>query len=92
MIQVPLHGLANARLKCFRRFPAQLALNLARIDRIAAIMAGTIGDKGNLLAVGYAVCARAQFVEQGTNGMHDVEVGFFVPAADVINLAQPALR
>ena len=53
-------------------------------------MAGAVLDVGDLFLVRLAVGARAELVEDGAQGMDDVEVGLFVPAADVVNLARPA--
>ena len=53
-------------------------------------MAGTVRDVGDLILVRLAVRARAEFVEEGAEGMDDVDVGLFVPAADIVNLAHPA--
>ena len=90
VVQVPLHRLADASLEGLGRLPAQFALDLARIDSVAAIMAGAVGHKGDLLAVAFAVNARAQFVKQGANGVDNFEVGLFIPAADVVHLADVA--
>ncbi len=45
IVQIPLHCFENARFESFSRFPAQLAFDLARIDCIAAVVAGAIGNE-----------------------------------------------
>ena len=60
------------------------------VDGVATVVAGAILDVGDLLLVRLAVSAWAEFVEDGAQGMDDVEVGLFVPAADVVNLAHLA--
>ena len=82
-----MHGFADAGVESFGGPPAEFARHFAGVDGVAAIMAGAVGDVGDLRAVGLAVCAGAEFVEQGANDVDDVEVGFFVPAADVVDLA-----
>src|SRR3989338_2915731 len=42
IVQIPLHGLADPALESLGRFPAQLALDLARVDRIAAVVTGAV--------------------------------------------------
>ena len=90
VVQIPLHGLADAGLEGLGRLPAQFALDLAGVDGVAAVVAGAVRDVGDLFLVGLAVGARAEFVEHGAEGVDDVEVGLFVPAADVVGLAHPA--
>lgn len=51
-------------------------------------MARTILDEGDLLAIAAAVGARLLLVEDGAEGLDHVEVGLFVPAADIVGLAQ----
>ena len=60
--QVPLHGLADAGLEGLRRFPAQFTLDLAGVDGLAPVMAGSVLDGGDLGAVGGAVGLGAQLV------------------------------
>ncbi len=40
VVQIPLHRLADAGLKGFGRFPAQLGFELACVNRVAAAVAG----------------------------------------------------
>ena len=43
-----------------------------------------VGDKGNLQGVWLTVSPGRKFVQQSTNGLHDFQIGFFVPAADIV--------
>ena len=90
VVQIPLHGLADARLEGFHRRPAQLLLDLACIDGITPVVPRAVGDKGNLQVVGFAISARLQLVQQGTHGVHDVQIGHLVPAAHVVRLTRLA--
>ena len=47
VIQIPLNGFANAGFKGFCRLPAQFALQLTRINRIAAVMPLAVCHKLN---------------------------------------------
>ena len=53
-------------------------------------MPGAVFDSGDLGAVGGAVSLGAQLVQQSADGVHDFDVGLFVPAADVVDLAELA--
>ena len=90
VVEIPLHGLADAGLEGLCRLPAEFTFELAGVDGVATVVAGAVLNVGDLVLVGFAVGARAEFVEDGAQGMDDVEVGFFVPAADVVDLAHPA--
>src|SRR5262245_36611948 len=55
VVLVPPHRLGQAALPRLRRPPAQLALDLARVDRVAAVVAGPVlheADQGARLAQG----------------------------------------
>ena len=49
VIEVPFDCFADAGLKGLSGFPSQFPIDLGSIDGVAAIMAGTIGDIGDLL-------------------------------------------
>ena len=87
VFQIPLDGFTNAGVESFGRLPAEFSLYLARVNGVAAIMAGAVRDIGNLFAIALAVRSGAEFVKQCANRVDDVDVGFFVPAADVVDLA-----
>src|SRR5690606_39081206 len=70
--QIPLHRLADAGVEGFCRLPAQLALQLAGIDGVAAVMSRAVGHIGDLLGVAFAVGARTQLVQQGAYGFDNV--------------------
>lgn len=52
VVQVPLHGLADAGFEGFLGSPAEFALNLAGVDGVAQVVAGAVGDVGDEFAVG----------------------------------------
>ncbi len=88
--QVPLHGFADARLEGLGRLPAQFPFDLARVDGVAPIVTRTILHEIDLGFVAAAVGLGAQFVQQGADSVHDLDVGLFVPAAHVVGIAQLA--
>ncbi len=90
VVQVPLHGFADTGLEGFGGLPAEFGFELARIDGVAAVVASAVGHVGDLFGVALAVGAGAQLVEQGAHGVDDLDVGLFVPAADVVGLTQTA--
>lgn len=51
VVEVPLHDFLEAAGEVFIGRPAEVALDLGGIDRIAVVVAGTIGHEGNQIAV-----------------------------------------
>ena len=91
MVEIPAHGLAQAALERLLGPPAELALDLARVDRVASVVAGPVGhvlDQAEVRALGIG----PHLVEQGADGLDDLDVRLLVPAADVVGLADPAAR
>ena len=62
-------------------------MDLAGINCVAAVVAGAVFDVGDLVNVA-STCFGAQLIKQTADGFDDVDVGFFVPAADVVDLAR----
>ena len=85
--EIPGDGLGDAGFEGFQRTPAELALDLAGIDGVALVMAGTIGDVVFQLGILAAAGAGALLVEQGAERVYDFEVGLFVAAADAVGFA-----
>ncbi len=86
--QVPLDGFADTGLKGLGRLPAQFRFELARVNRVAAVVAWAVGHVADLLGVRLSVSAGAQFVQQRAHCFDNFDVGLFVPAAHVVNLTQ----
>lgn len=87
--QIAFNVLADATVEGLGRFPAQLPLQLARIDGVTAVVAGVALHEGDLGRVARAARLRVQFVWHRVDGPHSVQVGFF-PAADIVGPAQMA--
>ncbi len=90
VIEIPADGLTDTGLESFSGMPTKFVLNFRGVNGVAAVMAGAVGDKGDLFLVGFPVGARREFVEDRANGVDDIEVRFLVPAADVIGLSGPS--
>ncbi len=86
--QIPFHGFADAGVKGLGRLPAKFRFKLAGIYRITAVVAWAVGHVADLLGVGFAVGARAQFVQQRAHRFDDLDIGLFVPAAHIVDLTQ----
>src|SRR5687768_13395115 len=85
-LNVPAHRLVQARLEGLLRGPAQLALDLARIDRVTQVVPGPIlhvGDEAEDLRLGHARLA----CDGLTQALHHIDVLDLVVSADVVRLA-----
>ena len=88
VVEVPTHGFLQGLLKGLGRRPADLGLRLARIDRVAAVVAGTVGDERDQILVRSVL--RPQPVEGGAERLHHGEVVAHRAPAQQIGLADPA--
>ena len=88
MLKVPGHRLANPCLEGLRRLPAELTLDLNRVDRVTPVVARSVAHIGHLLEVAPAIRARVHLVKERTDTPHDLDVRFLVPATDVVDLTQ----
>ena len=90
VVEIPLDRLQETGLEGFLRCPAEFTADLAGVDCVALVVAGAVGDIGLEGAVRLAICPGAEVIQQGAEGVDDLEVGLFVMAADVVDLAQGA--
>lgn len=67
--------------------PPQFPLDLARVDGITPVMPIPIFHMRDQ-APTTTLRIRLQFIPQAAQRMHDVQVGFLVPAADVVGLSR----
>ena len=82
VIEVPVDGSRNARIKGILRLPAQLRLNLGRIHGVAQIVAR---------AVLYELDQALRLVKRPENGLYHLQIGPLVVSADVVDLSHAAL-
>ena len=82
VFKIPLDGLLDAVLELRLRLPAELRVDLRRVDGVAAVVALAVGD------VLDEVFGLAELLE---DGLDDVDVGALIVAADVVDLADAAL-
>lgn len=85
VVQVPLHGFADAGFKGFFRGPVEFFLDFAGVYGIAHVVAGAVFYVGDQVAI--AAFLRAEFLKDVTDGVYDFDVLFFVVAADVVGFA-----
>ena len=71
------------------RLPAQLTANPGGIDRVAAVMAGPVGHRGDQACVGRPL--RPQLIEKRANGLHHLLVRALSVAANAIALTRHTL-
>src|ERR1700674_3292616 len=90
MIEVPAHRLREPRRERLARAPAELAPDLGRVDRIAAVVPGPVGDEGDEAPV--AALARPNLLQRVAQRMHDLEVAPLGIGPDVVGLAGPPAR
>jgi hypothetical protein len=63
--------------------------DFASIDRVAMVMPGSVlyvGDKGCIRRT-----LRAQLIQNSANRMNHFQIGFFIPAADIVSFPNPTL-
>ena len=77
VVEIPLDSFADACLEAFLRLPTEFVVDFRGVDRIAAVVAGTIRDEGDLVLVGLAIGAWREFIEKSANRVDDLEVRFF---------------
>ena len=82
MLEVPLDRLLDAVLELRLRLPAELRMDLRRVNGVAAVVALAVSD------VLDEVFGLAELLE---DGLDDVDVGTLIVAADVVDLADAAL-
>src|SRR5581483_10200447 len=73
VLQVPLHGLAQAALETLARSPAKLARNLGRVHGVASVVTRSVGHEADERRV-RAARARIKLVQQRANRLHEVDV------------------
>src|SRR5688572_20375385 len=91
VFEIPVNRLLESRRKRLLRPPAERALDLAGIDRVAAVVPGAIlyeRDQG--LEAVTRLTWRGRGVENAANLPNDIYVALLVVPADVVGLARPA--
>ena len=65
-------------------------MDFRSVDRIAAVVARTIRDEGDLVFIRFTIGARREFDKECADRADDLKVRFFIPTADIICLPNPA--
>ena len=90
IVEVPLKRFADAGFEGVGGFPAELGLDFGGVDRVTAVVAGTILNKSDEFAR-VAAEVGAEFVDEATNELNDIDIGPFVVAANIVGLPCPAV-
>src|SRR5579864_398093 len=90
VVQIPAHRLLDAGVEGLERAPAELTLELARVDRVALIVPRPVGDKRDERLVGAR--PRAKLIQDQADALDDIDVAALVAAPDIVFLADPASR
>ncbi len=69
-VEIPLHGFTEAGGVVLFRGPAEFGFDLRSVDGVAQVVAGAVGDEGDLVGVGFAVGTGAEFVEECAEEAH----------------------
>src|SRR6516165_1672536 len=85
VLDVPADRVAQPRLECMARTPAELTPNLRRVDRIAPVMAGAIRHERPECPMTRS--SGCELIEDIADEIDDVEIRPLVPSADVVLLA-----
>src|SRR5690554_1671670 len=85
VVEVPLYGFADAGFEGFFGRPAEFFLDFAGVYGVAHVVAGAVFYVSDQVPI--AAFLRAEFLEDVADGVHYVDVLFFVVAADVVGFA-----
>src|ERR1700674_3251130 len=91
VFKIPADRFSDAGLKRLQRMPVQFPLDFAGVHRVAAVVAGSVLDERDELAVWNGSVVRAQFVQQFANGPDNIEVPFFTLPTDVVGFSDAAV-
>lgn len=87
VFQVPTDRRFEPRGAVLTRLPTELVPQLAGVDRVAEVVAGTVGDKRDLLGMRSPIGTPLQPVHDVAQLADQVDVAKFVVAANVVRLA-----
>src|SRR3954469_18488742 len=90
VLEVPAHGLLEARLEGFPRPPAKLAANLVDVHRIAPVVAGAVLHELDKVRI-TAGRPRPRLFQQRAQGAHEIDVRALGLTTDVVGLAEAPL-
>ena len=90
VVQIPADGLFDTLLELQRGFPAELFLQLRRVDGIAQVVTSTVGNEGDEVHI-LAFLTTQQAVDGVDDHLDDVDVLPLVETTDVVGLGNQAL-
>ena len=90
VIQIPADGLLDAFFELQAGLPTQFLLELGRVDGIAQVVSGAVGDVGDEVEI-LALGTTEETVNRVDEHLDEVDVLPLVEATDVIGLGNLAL-
>src|SRR3546814_9853341 len=87
IVEIPVDRLREPAGKALLRPPAQLALDLRRVDRVAPVVPRPVGDEANQIAPRPPARRRHALVEQVADRLDHLKVGALLAPADLVALA-----
>lgn len=90
VFEIPAHGFVDAAVERLEWLPVEFALDFVCIDCIAPVMAGPIFDEGGEFVVGHDGVVRPQLVEKFTDGIDNLQIGFFATPTDIVSFSDAA--
>src|SRR5438552_1831836 len=84
IVEIPAYCSMEPGFEGLRRRPSELAADFRRVDRVTAIVARPVVDELHQRNV---IATRTQLTQDATQRPHDLEVGAFGIAADVVCFA-----
>src|SRR5262245_14079473 len=88
MLEIPACGFEQSVFERVTGLPSEVAANLGGVDRVPPVVPGTIRHERLEGAVPAGL--RTQPIERGADAVDDLKIRAFVPAADVVLLADAA--
>ena len=87
-IQIPFHRFQNSAFEILVGTPAKFLLNFCGVNGVTTVVTGTVFYEGNQLFIRFAIGARTLVVENGADGIDNLQIGALVAAANVIGLSR----
>ena len=93
VVEIPAHRFTDPLFKTPRGFPSKLCPDLGGVNRISAVVSGSILDEGDEPGMRHHRRIRMQFIKNSANASDNFQIGLFAVASDVIALTHtPGLQ
>src|SRR5438270_5039144 len=84
VVEIPAHGLFDARLECFLRSPAEFCFELGGVYRVSRVMPRAVDDELDQFLARPILWS--ELVESFADASHDIDVSPLVSTTDVVGL------